>query len=60
MTASATVPAPEIVYRHSLAVRATHWVNALCLVILLLSGLQIFNAHPTLYFGSTSEPDRQC
>jgi thiosulfate reductase cytochrome b subunit len=41
-----------------LTVRITHWVNALCLVILLMSGLQIFNAHPTLYFGSKSEPDR--
>lgn len=58
MTASATLPAPEIVYRHALAVRLTHWVNALCLLVLLLSGLQIFNAHPTLYLGSTSEPHR--
>ena len=46
------------VYRHPLMVRLTHWVNALCLLVLLLSGLQIFNAHPALYFGSTSEPDR--
>ncbi len=58
MTASATLPAPEIVYRHALAVRLTHWVNALCLLVLLMSGLQIFNAHPTLYLGSTSEPHR--
>lgn len=42
------------VYRHPLAVRATHWVNALCLLVLLLSGLQIFNAHPALYWGETS------
>jgi thiosulfate reductase cytochrome b subunit len=49
---------PEIVYRHSIMVRITHWVNAFCLLILLLSGLQIFNAHPTLYFGEKSEPDR--
>lgn len=48
----------QIVYRHSLAVRVTHWVNAFCLLVLLLSGLQIFNAHPALYLGSTSEPDR--
>jgi thiosulfate reductase cytochrome b subunit len=39
-------------------VRITHWVNAFCLLVLLLSGLQIFNAHPTLYFGEKSEPDR--
>jgi thiosulfate reductase cytochrome b subunit len=46
----------SVVYRHALAVRITHWVNALCLLVLLLSGLQIFNAHTTLYLGSKSEP----
>lgn len=58
MVSSAAVPQPEIVYRHTLAVRITHWVNAFCLLVLLLSGLQIFNAHPTLYFGDKSDPDR--
>lgn len=58
MVSSAVVPQPEIVYRHTLAVRITHWVNAFCLLVLLLSGLQIFNAHPSLYFGDKSEPDR--
>jgi thiosulfate reductase cytochrome b subunit len=42
------------VYRHPLMVRVTHWVNALCLLVLLLSGLQILNAHPALYWGNTS------
>lgn len=42
------------IYRHPLAVRITHWVNALCLLVLLLSGLQILNAHPALYWGNTS------
>ncbi|MEP7456132.1 cytochrome b/b6 domain-containing protein [Phyllobacterium sp. SB3] len=37
--------------RHSLVARLTHWLNALCLSFLLLSGLQIFNAHPELYWG---------
>jgi thiosulfate reductase cytochrome b subunit len=37
--------------RHSAAVRITHWINVLCLSILLLSGLQILNAHPRLYWG---------
>jgi thiosulfate reductase cytochrome b subunit len=41
----------ELVSRHSLTVRITHWVNVLCFSILLLSGLQIFNAHPRLYWG---------
>lgn len=44
----------ELIYRHPLAIRATHWINALCLLILLMSGLQIFNAHPALYWGSKS------
>ena len=42
------------VYRHPFLVRATHWINALCLLVLLLSGLQILNAHPALYWGNTS------
>jgi thiosulfate reductase cytochrome b subunit len=31
-----------------------HWINVLCLFILLGSGLQIFNAHPALYWGADS------
>jgi thiosulfate reductase cytochrome b subunit len=46
------------VKRHSLAVRITHWVNVLCLFVLLMSGLQIFNAHSALYFGEISDPER--
>jgi thiosulfate reductase cytochrome b subunit len=42
-------------YRHSLPVRAAHWINALSLVILIMSGLQIFNAHPALYWGNRSD-----
>ncbi|HEY6920648.1 MAG TPA: cytochrome b/b6 domain-containing protein [Methyloceanibacter sp.] len=47
----------EVIYRHSGAVRITHWVNALVLLFLLMSGLQIFNAHPALYLGSKSTFD---
>jgi len=47
----------KLVYRHNRITRTTHWVNALALVILVMSGFQIFNAHPHLYWGSTSEPD---
>ena len=42
----------EVLYRHSFPVRITHWVNALVLLVLLMSGLQIFNAHPELNFGA--------
>jgi thiosulfate reductase cytochrome b subunit len=44
-------PDKVIIYRHSGIVRITHWINVLCLTFLLLSGLQIFNAHPALYWG---------
>ena len=41
-------------YRHRLPVRIMHWINVLCVVVLLMSGLQIFNAHPSLYWGKSS------
>ncbi len=43
--------AREVFYRHRLPVRVTHWVNALCILFLLGSGLNIFDAHPRLYWG---------
>ena len=46
-------PKREVIRRHSLAVRLTHWINVLCLALLLMSGLAIFNAHPALYWGHT-------
>ena len=57
----ATSPAPsvpkrevkrEVMYRHTIGVRVTHWVNALALVLLLMSGLRLFNYHPALYWGN--------
>jgi thiosulfate reductase cytochrome b subunit len=42
------------VYRHRLPVRVMHWINVVCLTVLLMSGLNIFNAHPTLYWGRES------
>ena len=41
----------ELIYRHALVTRITHWINLLALIFLILSGLQIFNAHPALYWG---------
>jgi thiosulfate reductase cytochrome b subunit len=46
---------PERIYRHRLPVRVMHWINVLCLTILLMSGLTIFNAHPALYWGQGSD-----
>ena len=50
-------PKQEVIYRHSGAVRVTHWVNVVALLVLLMSGLQIFNAHPALYLGAKSNFD---
>ena len=44
-------PAPVRVYRHRLPTRIWHWVNAVTLLVLLMSGLMIFNAHPRLSWG---------
>jgi thiosulfate reductase cytochrome b subunit len=44
-------------YRHKWPVRLAHWINALCLAVLLMSGLNIFNAHPALYWGNGSNFD---
>lgn len=51
-------PAIEQVYRHGLPVRVAHWLNAICIPILIMSGLQIFNAHQALYWGERSDADR--
>jgi thiosulfate reductase cytochrome b subunit len=40
------------VYRHRAFTRIWHWLNLLCLVVLLASGLQIFNAYPRLHWGA--------
>jgi thiosulfate reductase cytochrome b subunit len=39
-------------YRHRLPTRLWHWGNALVVLMMLMSGLMIFNAHPRLYWGS--------
>ncbi|WP_380873158.1 hypothetical protein ACFB49_39750 [Sphingomonas sp. DBB INV C78] len=41
----------RLVRRHRLSTRLWHWVNAATVIILLMSGLMIFNAHPRLYWG---------
>ena len=54
----ATAPAADqpardgsLAYRHRLPTRIWHWLNAITVVVLLMSGLMIFNAHPRLYWG---------
>jgi len=41
-------------YRHTLPVRLMHWINVVALTVLMMSGLQIFNAHPALNWGKSS------
>jgi len=43
-----------LIYRQSTWTRATHWIWAICLFFLLLTGLQIFNAYPKLEIGVES------
>jgi thiosulfate reductase cytochrome b subunit len=44
----------DLYQRHTLAIRLTHWINVVALTLLLMSGMQIFNAHPNLYWGESS------
>jgi thiosulfate reductase cytochrome b subunit len=48
------MPDDRRIYRHQLWVRVTHWLDLVCMTVLLMSGLQIFNAHPALYWGEKS------
>lgn len=55
-----TIPVKEagtkgpLIYRQSVFTRLTHWIWVIALFFLLLSGLQIWNAHPALYVGQQS------
>jgi thiosulfate reductase cytochrome b subunit len=51
----ASTPTLERVYRHRLPVRISHWLNVPLLIILIMSGLQIFNGHPALYWNDRSD-----
>ncbi len=48
---SAVPGSGDLVRRHRLSTRIWHWVNAVTLLVMLMSGLMIFNAHPRLYWG---------
>ena len=45
------------VLRHRWPLRLMHWINLACMLALVGSGLQIFNAHPALYWGEASHFD---
>ena len=40
---------------HPLIVRITHWINALAILIMVLSGWRIYNAHPLFDFRIPAE-----
>ncbi len=48
------MPHGPLVYRQRLLTRITHWVWAISLFLLMLTGLQIFNAFPSLHIGLES------
>lgn len=43
---------PRPTKRHALTTRIWHWVNAVALIVLFMSGLNISNAHRYLYWGN--------
>ena len=44
--------------RHHWLVRLTHWLNAIAIIVLLMTGLNIFGAHPRLYWGDAGSVDQ--
>lgn len=57
-------PAPRVAplqdaagHAHPVTTRIWHWVNLVALIILFMSGLMIFNAHPSLYWGESGNRD---
>jgi thiosulfate reductase cytochrome b subunit len=55
---SARTSGTRLVYRHSLPIRFMHWINVISLSLMFFSGLQIFNAHPSLSWGNYNNPDK--
>ena len=49
----------KIIYRHHVAARLAHWIWALAILVLVMSGLQIFNAAPYLDASDKSDPARR-
>lgn len=57
-----TPAAPYLWHRHAAVTRITHWINVIAISFLLGSGLNIFNAHPALYwgaYGADADDDRR-
>ncbi len=53
-------PSPgKRVYRHSIVARISHWLWTLAMLVLVMSGLQIFNAAPYLDASDKTNPARR-
>ncbi len=50
---------PYLFYRHKRTTRLWHWINALSIFMLLMSGLNILAAHPALYWGKAGNSYEQ-
>jgi thiosulfate reductase cytochrome b subunit len=48
-----STPSTEVAPRHSVLVRATHWITVLCFLALLVTGIEILTSHPRFYWGET-------
>jgi thiosulfate reductase cytochrome b subunit len=58
-TGNADDTSRPVVYRHSIATRVTHWAGFIAILVLVMSGLQIFNAAPYLDASDKSNPARR-
>jgi thiosulfate reductase cytochrome b subunit len=52
---TAEAPSGSLVLVHPLVVRATHWINALAILLMILSGWRIYNASPLFPFKFARE-----
>jgi thiosulfate reductase cytochrome b subunit len=53
LSVAEAVPATTDAPRHSALVRITHWLTTVCVLALLLSGIEILISHPRFYWGET-------
>lgn len=58
-TAAPSLSNTRRMVRHHWLVRLTHWLNAIAIIILLMTGLNIFGAHPRLYWGDAGSVDQR-
>ncbi len=57
VTDAPTDPKPgQRIYRHSIAARTAHWLWTFAMLVLVMSGLQIFNAAPYLDASYKTDP----